>query len=104
MAAKTSKIRARVCMEELLLHLTERGYKGRVVSIQHLPELKENIDGSRKQGLFNEEFYQERLAWFDFRTPDSLPEARSIIAIAVPRPQSQVVFTWNGEKRALILP
>ncbi len=104
MAGKTSKTRTCGCAEELLLHLTERGYQGRVVSIQHLPELKENIEGCRKQGLFDKEFYQERLTWFDFRIPDNLPEAKSMIVIAVPRPQSQVVFTWNGEKQALILP
>jgi len=104
MPAKPSKIRARVCTEELLLHLAERRYQGRVVSIQHLPELKENIEGHLGQGLLDKEFYQERLAWFDFRVPNSLPEAKSIVVIAVPRPQSQVVFTWNGEKRAFILP
>jgi len=84
--------------------LVERGYQGRIVSIQHLPELKEDIEGRYRQGLFEKEFYQERLAWFDFRIPDSLPEAKSMIVVAVPRPQSQAVFTWNGETRALILP
>ena len=91
-------------MEELLLQLAERGYQGRIVSIQHLHELQEEIEGRYRQGLLDEDFYQERLAQFDFRVPDSLPEAMSLIVVAVPRPQSQVVFTWNGESRALILP
>jgi epoxyqueuosine reductase len=33
-----------------------------------------------------------------------LPEAKSIIVVAVPSPQGQAVFTWKGETRALILP
>ncbi len=33
-----------------------------------------------------------------------MPEAKSLIVVAVPRPQSQAVFTWNGESRALLLP
>jgi epoxyqueuosine reductase len=54
--------------------------------------------------LFDNEFYQERLAFFDFQVPDSLPEAKSMIVIAVPRPQTQTVFKWKGKTRALILP
>ena len=84
--------------------MTERGYQGRIASIQRLRDLREEIEGRYGQGLFDEEFYQERLAWFDFRIPDSLPEAKSLIVVAVPRPQSQAVFTWDGESRALILP
>ena len=91
-------------MEELLLHLKEGGYQGRIVSIQRLRDLQEEIEGRYRQCLFDEEFYQERLAWFDFRIPYSLPETTSLIVVAVPRPQSHVVFTWNGESRALMLP
>jgi len=91
-------------VEELLLHLAEHGYQGRIVSIQHLPDLQEEIQVSYTQGLLVEEFYKERLAWFDFSISQSLPRATSLIVVAVPRPQSQAVFTWNGESRGLILP
>lgn len=91
-------------VDELLLHLAERGYQGRVVSIQRLRELQEEIEERYRQDLFDKEFYQERLASFDFQIPDSLPEAMSLIVVAVPRPQSQAVFTWNGKSRELILP
>jgi epoxyqueuosine reductase len=90
--------------EELFLHLAEHGCKGRIVSIEHLRDLQEEIEGCYRHGLFDKEFYQERLAWFDFRIPDDLREAKSLIVIAVPRPQSQAVFTWNGKSRALIIP
>ncbi|MBI5956555.1 MAG: epoxyqueuosine reductase [Chloroflexi bacterium] len=90
--------------EQLFSQLEERGYQGRIVPIQHLRDLQEEIEGRYRQGIFDKEFYQERLAWFDFRLPDSLPEARSLIVVAVPRPQSQIVLTWNGESRSLIIP
>jgi epoxyqueuosine reductase len=90
--------------EELLLHLSERGCKARIVSVQHLRDLQEEIEGRYRQGLLDKEFYQERLAHFDFRVPDDLQEAKSLIVIAVPRPQSQAVFKWNGKSRALIIP
>jgi len=91
-------------VDEILLELGVCGYQGRIVSIQRLRDLQEEIQRRHKQGLLNKEFYQERLAWFDFRIPDSLPKATSMIAVAVPRPQSQAIFTWNGESRSLMLP
>jgi epoxyqueuosine reductase len=104
MPTKTSKMPEDACIKQLSLMLARHGYQGRIVSIDHLSELKEDVEGPYMQGLFDEEFYRERLAWFDFRIPDSLPDAKSMIVVAVPRPQSQVVFTWNGERRELILP
>jgi len=90
--------------DEVLSRLVEHGCEGRVTSIHHLRDLREEINGRYRKGQFNEEFYRERLANFDFRVPDSLPEARSIITVAVPRPQSLAVFTFNGESLALIIP
>jgi epoxyqueuosine reductase len=91
-------------VEELLHQLKEHGCQGRIASVQRIRDLQEEIEGRYRQSLFDEEFYQERIYWFDFRIPDSLPEATSVIVVAVPRPQSQAVFTWNGESRELILP
>jgi epoxyqueuosine reductase len=91
-------------MEELFSQLTQRGYKGRVVAIQHLGDLQEEIGGRYGEGLFDQELYQTYLAAFAFRPPDSLPEARSIIVVAVPQPQTGVTFTWNGERVRFIIP
>jgi epoxyqueuosine reductase len=91
-------------MEELFSQLTQRGYKGRVVAIQHLGDLQEEIEGRYGEGLFDQELYQTYLAAFAFRLPDSLPEARSIIVVAVPQPQTRVTFTWNGERVRFIIP
>jgi epoxyqueuosine reductase len=90
--------------KELLLHLAERGYQGRIVSIQHLAELQEEMNERYSQGSFDEEFYRLRLAFYEFKVPETLPEAKSIIVVAVPRPQAQAIFAFGGEKTALILP
>ena len=91
-------------MEELFSQLKEHGYQGRIVSIQHLGDLQEEIEGRYRQGLFDEEFYQEWLTGFAFSPPDSLPEARSMIVVAVPQPQTRVTFTWDGEPVRFIIP
>lgn len=90
--------------EKLFLDLAQRGYKGRIVSVNHLQDLKEEIEGHRAKGLFDEELYQEYLSWFEFKVPESLPGAKSLIIVAVPSPQNQAIFKWNGESRALIIP
>jgi len=84
--------------------LEEQGCQARIVSIQHLRDLQEEIEGRHGQGLFDEEFYQERLAGFAFSPPDSLPGARSLIVVAVPQPQFRVIFTWKGKRVPLIVP
>ena len=91
-------------MKELFSQLKEWGYQGRIVSIQHLRDLQEEIEGRYRQGLFDEEFYQEWLTQFAFSPPDSLPEARSVIIVAVPQPQTRVTFTWDGEPVRFIIP
>jgi hypothetical protein len=90
--------------EELFSQLEERGYKGRIVSIQHLDALQEEIEGHHRQGMFDEEFYQECLTGFAFSPPDSLLQVKSLIVVAIPQPQIQVVFTWEGERRPLFIP
>jgi epoxyqueuosine reductase len=84
--------------------LAAHGYQGRIVSVQHLRELQEEIEGRYTQRQFDEEFYHDCLAGFDFQVPESLPGAKSIIVVAVPRSQTQVSFTSKGETKVLILP
>jgi len=66
--------------------------------------LQKQIGGLREKGLFNEVFFQERLAWFRFETPENLQRAQSVIVAAIPRPQTQATFTLDGYRRSLIVP
>ncbi len=91
-------------VDELFFRLRERGYRARMVSISHLQLLKKEIDNLRNCGLLNAEFYKRRLAWFNFQAPEDLSKARSLIVVAVPRPQTRAIFTWNGQRRPLVLP
>jgi len=91
-------------VDELFLNLRERGYQARMVSVDHLPSLQKELEGFRNQGAFDNEFYQERLAWVRFQIPESLPRAQSVIVVAIARPQTRAIFTWNGRRRPLIIP
>jgi epoxyqueuosine reductase len=66
--------------------------------------LQNEVEERLRWGFLDKDFYQERLAWFRFQVPEELSKAQSIIAVAIPRPQSHAAFTWNGVTRALIVP
>ena len=91
-------------MDDLFSQLGENGYQARLVSIRHLPELQEEIIGRYQHGFLDEMVYRENLSFLNFSPPAELPHARTILIIAVPRPQHQIVFTWHGERKAFILP
>jgi len=90
--------------EIVFSQLSKLGYKANIVSVRHLGDLAQEIEDYYKKGSFDEKFYQERLSRFVFRPPDSLLQARSVIIIAVPQPQIQVIFTCKGEKVPCMIP
>jgi epoxyqueuosine reductase len=88
----------------LIRQLEERGYKGRIVPVQHVYGLQEEIERRYREGHFDEKFYQRWLTSFAFSPPDSLPQAMCLIVVAVPQPQFQIVFTWNGKTLPALVP
>jgi len=90
--------------EELLSRLGERGYRCSIVSAQRLDDLKQEIESRRNQGLLDQRLYQEYFTSFSYRPPENLAGASSLIVVATPQPQIQVVFNWNGKSRPLIIP
>ena len=90
--------------EEVLQQLVARGYRGGAVSTLHLDDLRADIEARHRDGLFDAEFYEERLTSFEFQPPASLPQAASIIVVAVPDPAVRITFTRNGEHFPLVVP
>jgi epoxyqueuosine reductase len=89
---------------ELLKKLEGTGRQGRVVTIQRLHDLQEDIESQHRAGLLDEAFSQKYLPQFVYTPPESLPEATSLIVVAVPQPQVRFAFAWNGRRIALIVP
>lgn len=89
---------------DLISQLEERGYRARVLPIHHLDDLREEIESRYRQRQFDERFYRENLTSFVFDPPDSLPTARYLIVIAVPRPQFRIVFNWRGKAVPVLVP
>jgi epoxyqueuosine reductase len=84
--------------------LQERGYRAKAISVHHLKDIQQDIEGRYARGDLGTDFYQERLTFLDYLPPIDLPVATSIIVVAVPRPQHRVIFNWAGKRLALIMP
>ena len=84
--------------------LDDEGFHARNVSIEHLAEMKNEIEGKHQEGLFDETFYGEELAGFEFDIDSTLPAAKSLIVVAAPQPQVKAMFTLQGSDIPGILP
>ena len=90
--------------DNLLSQLRQKGLDGRVVPVRHLQDLRHKIEGQYAQGLLSEEFYRERLQFYRFDDVERFPVAKSIIVMAMPRPQTPVNFVFHRKSITLTLP
>jgi epoxyqueuosine reductase len=84
--------------------LEERGYRGAVLPIEHVAQLKYEIQDHLRQGDIDAGLYEKRLSHFRFDVSKSLPRACSIIIAAAPQPQRKVTFHLNGQTYPVIIP
>jgi epoxyqueuosine reductase len=75
--------------------IKQSGFKAKIVSIQHLPELQETIEGLVRRGLIDKHLNETYLRFY-FEPPPSLSNARTIVIIAIPQPITRARFEWQG--------
>ena len=91
-------------MEKLLNSIEDMGWKGQIVSVDHLTELRTAITDRLEHGQIDMRLYHEQLSFFSFNPPSDLPEVRSIIIIAVPTPQMRIYLNRRGKRVQVIIP
>ena len=84
--------------------LEERGYRGTVLPIEHVAQLKYEIEERSSQGQIDAGLYEKYLSSFKFDVATSLPKACSIIITAAPQPQRKITFHFNGQTYPVIIP
>ena len=90
--------------DRILQQLETRGFRGRVVSVSRIQELETEMGRLHGEGLFDEDFYRVWLRGFDFKAPQSLPHAESVIVAAVPHPQFRVTFHVDQQSVSTVIP
>jgi|APHig6443717497_1056834.scaffolds.fasta_scaffold08798_2 epoxyqueuosine reductase len=91
-------------MKKLLNIIENLGWRGQIVAIDHLDELRFSILNRLEQGLIDKKLYQEQLSFFSFDPPPDLLEVRSILIVAVPTPQIRIFFHSKGKRVPVIIP
>ena len=69
-------------------------YKARTVSIIHLSEVQEAVAKLIRQGLVNKQLHEKWHFYLD--TNKDLPEAKTIVIVAIPQSITRVRFEWQG--------
>lgn len=84
--------------------LKERGYRGTVVPVEHVAQLKHEIEERLSRKEIDARLYERYLTNFRFDVAANLPETRSIIITAAPQPQRKVTFQSSRQSYSVIIP
>jgi epoxyqueuosine reductase len=84
--------------------LEERGCRGAVVPIEHVAQLKYEIEERLSEKEIDAGLYERYLTYFKFDVAANLPRVRSIIITAAPQPQRNVTFRLEGQTYSVIIP
>jgi epoxyqueuosine reductase len=82
----------------------KQGFKGKIVSIEHVNELETEIMTRYQKGLLDSDLYDAYLASFDFACHRKVKNARSLIIVTVPQPQIQLTFFRKDKSYAVVIP
>lgn len=85
-------------------NLDQKGYKGKIVSADHIPDLRKGVHKLQEQNLLDPYFYEEYKSYFEFAPEVDFPQIRSLFIISVPVPQFEANFHWNNKVFSLLIP
>lgn len=100
---RSTSVEAKEIQQEILRELASCGCRGSILPAGHLVESSDGLKSRHRQGLFDETFYQERLACFDFCPPEDF-RAASLVIVAVPQRMVRVVFHGAEQPHDVLLP
>jgi len=84
--------------------LKQDGWRGKIVSIEHVENLQREIEGHYQNGYLDQELYDGYLDRFDFSISENFNDAKSLIVVSAPQPHVRVVFTRQGQTYPSIIP
>jgi len=88
----------------VLATLRQKGYPARTVPVRRLADLRQSISELHRQGLLSDVIYEDCRTYFQAILPESLPDAASIVVVAVPQPKFRMTFQHKGSSYGIIVP
>ncbi len=84
--------------------LEREGMRGRIASIDRLREVGTYIEILRESGQLSQSVHELYFPRYTYAPPESMPEAKSIVIVAVPQPKINLTFTWKGDPIRAVVP
>jgi epoxyqueuosine reductase len=78
--------------------LQEKNIASRIVAVSWLDDLQREIGERRKSAPFSDRFFQDYLSWMEYKPPEDLTDAQSLIICGHPAPMHRIVFSYRGKK------
>lgn len=92
----------------MIKNITDRlsleNIQSKIIPVSRATDLKNWIEKQYRKGIIFEGVYKQYYPNINFNPPDSLPNAKSIIIAAVPRPITRAIFTYHGKEYNFLLP
>lgn len=86
-------------------YLERNGCFARVVSVEHLEELRNEVRSLHEEGFLDEGFYHEWIKpRLDPKKARGMSKAKSIFVTALPTPATRTKFHWAGQTIELTVP
>lgn len=93
-----------IIIQKFYKSLKLKGYKGKIVSANHIPDLRQDIKKHHDTKLLDEVFYNEYKSHFEIQPDVEFNEIKSLFIIAIPQPQFEAVFHWDSKIISLLIP
>lgn len=85
--------------------LPDSFYKYRVMSVKHLQELQDDFNSIDAEGLVSSNsVFRSYIQQQQHQLPESFPDAKSVIVLAVYTPLMLADFQYNGKKQEILVP
>ncbi|MFW9890412.1 MAG: hypothetical protein ACFFER_19730, partial [Candidatus Thorarchaeota archaeon] len=92
-------------MDTITELIPESDYQYRTISVSHLRDLKNDFYSVDDKGYISDnETFRRYISGVSYSLPESMPEAKSIIIIAVFTPMALANFHYNGTVHELVIP
>lgn len=91
-------------LREVLQNLDRVGFPARVVSVEHLSEVQDDLEGHLSSGRLDLDLYKKYMSRFAFNLLQEHPTAKTLIIAAAPQPSLAVTFTHSGQNIEAIVP
>lgn len=90
--------------QDLSDQLNQFGYEISLFPVHHLNDLKEEFKEMRSSDQDIERYLYHYLDKIDYTIPASLPDAKSVLVVAVQQPIARTHFQYGGKSHPVILP